>query len=148
MEFLPTLCSVAYRTSEGGGDALTYYVAQVLPKTAWKWNKLNWERSTSLAPPRSATDVGNLGKTLMNIVDSSPTSDIWVHSNTISSGGSRISPRRGRQLPGGAPTYDFAKISQKTAWKWKNLDPWGGGASLAPPLDPPLISYLIDLSPV
>ena len=31
------------------------------------------------------------------------------------SGGSRISPRRGRQLPGGggAPTYDFAKFSQK-----------------------------------
>ena len=29
------------------------------------------------------------------------------------SGGSRISSRRGRQLPGGAPTYDFAKISQK-----------------------------------
>ena len=28
------------------------------------------------------------------------------------SGGSRISPRRGRQLPGGA-TYDFAKFSQK-----------------------------------
>ena len=34
--------------------------------------------------------------------------------STVISGGSRISPRRGRQLPrGGAPTYDFAKISQK-----------------------------------
>ena len=31
------------------------------------------------------------------------------------SGGSRISPRRGRQLPRGAPTYDFAKFGQKTA---------------------------------
>ena len=30
-----------------------------------------------------------------------------------SSGGSRISPRRGRQLSGGAPTYDFVKISPK-----------------------------------
>ena len=29
------------------------------------------------------------------------------------SGGSRIPPRRGRQLPRGAPTYDFAKFSQK-----------------------------------
>ena len=29
------------------------------------------------------------------------------------SGGSRISPRWGRQLSRGAPTYDFAKISQK-----------------------------------
>ena len=34
--------------------------------------------------------------------------------NYNGSGGSRISPRRGGQLPGGgAPTYDFAKISQK-----------------------------------
>ena len=32
---------------------------------------------------------------------------------SLYSGGSRISPRRGHQLPGGAPTYDFAKISQK-----------------------------------
>ena len=33
----------------------------------------------------------------------------------ISSGGSRISQRWGCQVPGegGAPTYDFAKISQK-----------------------------------
>ena len=29
------------------------------------------------------------------------------------SGGSRISPRRGRQLSGGMPTYDFAKFAQK-----------------------------------
>ena len=29
------------------------------------------------------------------------------------SGGSRISPRRGHQLSRGAPTYDFAKFSQK-----------------------------------
>ena len=29
------------------------------------------------------------------------------------SGGSRISPRRGRQLSRGVPTYDFAKFSQK-----------------------------------
>ena len=43
------------------------------------------------------------------------------------SGGSRISPRRGRQLPGGgAPTYDFAKNFPKTAWNLKNLDPGGG----------------------
>ena len=29
------------------------------------------------------------------------------------SGGSRISPRRGRQLSRGVPTYDFPKFSQK-----------------------------------
>ena len=31
----------------------------------------------------------------------------------VNSGGSRISPRRGLQLPRGAPTYDLAKFSQK-----------------------------------
>ena len=36
-------------------------------------------------------------------------------------------PKEGAPTPpGGAPTYDFAKFSQKTAWNWKNLDPWGG----------------------
>ena len=35
------------------------------------------------------------------------------HSLLILSGGSRISPRRACQLPGGAPTYDFAIFSQK-----------------------------------
>ena len=37
-----------------------------------------------------------------------------------------------------APTYYLVKNFLKTAWKWKNLDPEGGGASLAPPLDPPM----------
>ena len=31
----------------------------------------------------------------------------------VNSGGSRISPRRGRQLPRGAPTYEFVEFSQK-----------------------------------
>ena len=54
----------------------------------------------------------------------------------MSSGGSRISPRRGRQLPGGGANIRFCQIFPKTAWNWMNLDP-GGRASLAPPLDPP-----------
>ena len=40
----------------------------------------------------------------------------WVLLLMLISGGSRISPRRGRQLPSGgrgAPTYVFAKFSQK-----------------------------------
>ena len=55
------------------------------------------------------------------------------------SGGSRISQRWERQPSGeggGAPTYDFAKFSQKLneiERIWTR-----GGASLAPPLDPPL----------
>ena len=53
---------------------------------------------------------------------------------TLKSGGCRISPRwgcqpsrRGANLPGGAPTYDFANYFQKTAWNWKNLDREEGG---------------------
>ena len=52
------------------------------------------------------------------------------------SGGSRISPRRGCQLPRGVPTYDFAILSQKLHKIERIWVP--GGASLAPPLDPPL----------
>ena len=58
-----------------------------------------------------------------------------------SSGRSRISPRRGRNSRGGgAPTYDFAKFSQKLHEIERISAP--GGASLAPPLDPPLKSCL------
>ena len=32
---------------------------------------------------------------------------------TLTSGGSRISPRRGANSPGGTPTYDFANFSRK-----------------------------------
>ena len=45
------------------------------------------------------------------------------------SGGSRISPRRGRQLSGGAPTYDFAKFSQKLHEIERIWTPGGGRAS-------------------
>ena len=47
----------------------------------------------------------------------------------LTSGGSRIPPRWGCQLPGGVPTYDFVKKFANTAWNWKNLDPRGGRAS-------------------
>ena len=53
------------------------------------------------------------------------------------SGGSRISPRRGHQLPRGAPTYDFAKFSPKQHEIEIIWTP-GGLASLVLPLDPPL----------
>ena len=45
----------------------------------------------------------------------------------FTSGGSRISPRRGRQLPRGAPTYDFAKFSQKLHEIERIWTPGGGG---------------------
>ena len=54
------------------------------------------------------------------------------------SGGSRISPRRGSTPQRrGAPTYDFAKFSQKLHEIERIWTP-RGHASLAPPLDPPL----------
>ena len=51
----------------------------------------------------------------------------------MSSGGSRISPRWGRQLSKGGPTYDFAKFSQKLHEIERIWTPsWG--ASLAAPI--------------
>ena len=52
----------------------------------------------------------------------------------IISGGSRISPRRGRQLPGGAPTYDFVNFCRKLHENEDILAARGGRASPAPPL--------------
>ena len=52
-----------------------------------------------------------------------------LNTETDTSGGSRISPRRGRQLPGGAPTYDFAKNSQKLHEIERIWAPGGGRPS-------------------
>ena len=52
--------------------------------------------------------------------------------NVKVSGGSRISPRRGRQLSKGgrgAPTYDFAKFSQKLHDIERIWTPRGGGGA-------------------
>ena len=55
------------------------------------------------------------------------------------SGGSRISPRRGRQLPrGGAPTYDFAKFSPKLHEIERIWAPRGGARPKFYYVDPPL----------
>ena len=52
--------------------------------------------------------------------------------------------------PGGGANsqkcYYFSILSQKTAWKWKNLGPQGGRASLVPPLDPPMDRNLAKIS--
>ena len=48
-------------------------------------------------------------------------------------------PEEGAPTPqGGAPTYDFAKFSQKLHEIERIWAPRGGRASLAPPLDPPM----------
>ena len=57
-----------------------------------------------------------------------------INAVLVRSGGSRISPRSGRQLSGGgAPTYHFSKFSQKLH-EIETI--WTPGD--APPLDPPL----------
>ena len=66
-----------------------------------------------------------------------------VYQAIICSGGSRISLRRGRQLPRGRQHTilpNFAKFSQKLHEIERILAPGEEGhASLVPPLDPPLI---------
>ena len=63
---------------------------------------------------------------------------------SLTSGGSRISPRRGRQLPGGGgANLWFCQFLPKTAWKWRNFGPPGGGGG-ARPLRPPLRSATAD----
>ena len=63
------------------------------------------------------------------------------------SGGSRISPRRGRQLSGGAPTYDVVNFCRKLHENEEILAARGGARPLRPRLDPPLINmweYKVD----
>ena len=82
-------------------------------------------------PPPSATGV----KDKYSIKSHPPPLFLLLYS-----GGSRISPRRGRQLPrGGAPTYDFANFP-KNCMKLKEFGPPGGRAR--PKfyyVDPPLL---------
>ena len=52
-------------------------------------------------------------------------------------------PEEGVPTPqGGAPTYDFAKFSQKLHEIERIWAPRGGARPLHPPLDPPLVSAL------
>ena len=55
----------------------------------------------------------------------------------LHSGGSRISQRGGANPKGGAPTYYLPNFPRKLHENEEILT--GGGASLAPPLDPPLL---------
>ena len=63
-----------------------------------------------------------------------PTDQILLNS----SGGSRISPRRGRQLSGGCQ-HTILPNFPKNCMKLKEFGLRGGHASLAPPLDQPLL---------
>ena len=63
-------------------------------------------------------------------------------SSFVFSGGSRISPRRGRQLPRGGRQHTIFPYFPKNCMKLKEFGPPGGCASLEPPLDPPLVLYV------
>ena len=56
-----------------------------------------------------------------------------------SSGGSEISQREVYQPQRQCAHLWFGKFLPKTAWKLRN---WTGGKSLAPPLDPPMVSHV------
>ena len=49
----------------------------------------------------------------------------------------------GANSPGGAPTYDFAKISQKLHEIERIWTPAGGVRPLRPPLDLPLVPVVL-----
>ena len=55
-----------------------------------------------------------------------------------SSGGSRISPRRGRQLPRGERQHTILPYFPKNCMKLKEFGPGGDARPSRPPLDPPL----------
>ena len=54
------------------------------------------------------------------------------------SGGSRISPRRGRQLPRGGANIRNCQISEKLHEIERIWTPGGARVPRAPPLDPPM----------
>ena len=60
------------------------------------------------------------------------------------SGGSRIAPRRGRQLSSGGPNIRFCQNFPKTAWNWKNLDPRGAAHPKFYYVDPPLLLFVAE----
>ena len=62
------------------------------------------------------------------------------------SGGSRISPRRGRQLQGGAPTHDLAIIFPKMHEIERIWNLGEGGGVPRAPLDPPLRQIKFELN--
>ena len=65
--------------------------------------------------------------------------------SSLGSGGSRISPRRGRQLPGGGGRQHTILLNfPKNCMKLKEFGPQLGGASVAPPLDPQLLGSCCD----
>ena len=63
------------------------------------------------------------------------------------SGRSRISPRRGRQLPGGGHQHMILPYFSENYMKLKEFGPRGRGARVPhAPLDPPLNAYMFKTS--
>ena len=86
--------------------------------------RLLWARGWKVT--RNGTGNGTLRQIGVN-----PPSVLWPVADP------GFSPGGGRQLP---KVLLFFNFFPKTAWKWKNLDPQGGRASLAPPLDLPMVT--------
>ena len=89
--------------SSGGSRSLS----SGAPKNCMKLKKIGLGGGVRpLWPPLTST-------TVLERASASHVLDFFGDASSGSSGGSRISPRRGRQLSGGAPGYDFIKISRK-----------------------------------
>ena len=122
------------RLSDGPNDSIVVLDAEgLLSKLEW-----NAETRKSLRTHVQSLSFGRKIQKMCFVKCHDIFVAILSDNNKEISGGSRISPRRGRQLPRGAPTYDFAKFSQKLHEIERIWAPRGGRASLAPPLDPPL----------
>ena len=91
-------------------------------------------------------DNQSLLRTYYSNIDGNQSDCGWLCSNQLNwmsiSGRSRISPRRGRQLPRGA-NIRFCQIFPKTAWNWKNLGPQGGMRVPRAPLRSATVPLLI-----
>ena len=118
---------------------------KILPKTAWKWKNLD-PRGARVQWYLSLGLVSTFGKSWMcpllsvtTILNQSNMTNVnldWIfflgwELLPISVADPGFSPG-GRQLP---KVLLFFNFLPKTAWKWKNLDPQGGGARVpgAPP---------------
>ena len=109
-------------------DSDSYFLSHPIMGIPWKCTAilsiyLNWYRSPWKHPWALFTHRVCVNVCVKFCIESMATQ---------TSGGSRISQRRGRELQGGANLLLlFGRFFPKTAWKWRNFGP----------LDPPLQTY-------
>ena len=93
--------------------------------------------ASQLTPTSKHVTLINLCDTIIHNVDNCGAAE-EIQINSVCSGGSRIFPRVGRQLP---KVLLFFNFFAENCMKMKEFRPPGGGARVpgAPPLDPPMV---------